>query len=71
MGNLTLNDELLALGERYAEKETLLVEKWKAEHAGFVGFAEINSPELTMLWKELKQEYAEILKKYNKLNSSV
>lgn len=67
MENLTLKDELSALGKRYSKEETLLVEKWKAEHPGFVGFAEVNSPELTMLWQELKQEYAEILKKYNKL----
>lgn len=32
------------------------------EHSRFVGFAEVNSPEVTMLWQELKQEYAEILK---------
>lgn len=37
------------------------------EHSRFVGFAEVNSPKLTMLWQELKQEYAKILKKYNKL----
>lgn len=64
---MTIDDELLALGKEYAKRETLLVEKWKEEHSGFVGFAEVNSPELTMLWQELKQEYAKILKKYNKI----
>lgn len=67
---MTIDDELLELGEEYAKKEQILVDEWKKQRPNFVGFAEVNSPELKKLRQERKEKFAEILKKYNKINSS-
>lgn len=64
---MTIDDELLKIGEEYAKKEQILVDEWKKQRPNFVGFAEIDSPELKKLRQERKEKFAEILKKYNKL----
>ena len=43
---MTIDDELLKLGEEYAKREQVLVDEWKKQRPNFVGFAEIDSPEL-------------------------
>lgn len=64
---MTIDDELLKLGEEYAKKEQVLVDEWKKQRPNFVGFAEIDSPELKKLRQERKEKFAEILTKYNKI----
>lgn len=64
---MTIDDELLKIGEEYAKKEQVLVDEWKKQRPNFVGFAEVDSPELKKLRQERKEKFAEILKKYNKL----
>lgn len=64
---MTIDDELLELGEEYAKKEQILVDEWKKQRPNFVGFAEVDSPELKKLRQERKEKFAEILKKYNKI----
>lgn len=64
---MTIDDELLKIGEEYTKKEQVLVDEWKKQRPNFVGFAEVDSPELKKLRQERKEKFAEILKKYNKL----
>lgn len=64
---MTIDDELLKIGEEYAKKEQVLVDEWKKQRPNFVGFAEVDSPKLKKLRQERKEKFAEILKEYNKL----
>ena len=63
IGIMNITDKLYTKIRTNINRSRLVLHR---KHSKFVGFAEVNSPELTMLWKELKQEYAKILKKYKR-----
>lgn len=65
---MSLESELLKLGEDTSKKAKAAVDKWKAENPNFLGMLEDTGiPGLKEVEAENKRQLAIILKKYNKL----
>lgn len=65
---MSLENELLKLGEDTSKKTKKVVEKWRAENPNFLGMLENSAiPGFQEVQEENKKQLAIILKKYNKL----
>lgn len=58
--------ELKALDHEYAIRERKISKAWLAAHPG-ISRGECNTPEMRALREEIRQEYGQILEKYERL----
>lgn len=58
--------ELLKLGQKSRIQGKAITESWLAAHPG-ISRGECNTPEMRALQEEIRQEYGQILEKYERL----